>query len=208
MKAALAFVAALAIAPAQIQLSITPVPQEATRHVLDSGLSKLLTLYLVTAENQGQESVMLMESVVIKRMQGITEPVDHTLVQMLIAEGDRNSWTNRGGRIVADLARIASFLTGGGIVALGHTGLETALSINALAPYFMQQLRGITPPIQTNYNQIAWTGPIVLHEGETAVRYVFGAQQKAKISAHGGSGSVQYQFTIQTEGLKKIPIAQ
>lgn len=209
MKPALAFIAAFAISRAQVNLSITPIPDEATTRVLDKSLSKVLTLYLVTAENQGGESVMLLESVVIKRMQGITEPVDHTLVQMLITEGDRNSWQSRGGRVIADLAKVASFLTAGGIVALGHTGLEAALSINALGPYFMSQLRGIAPPVQANYNQIAWTGPIVLHEGETAVRYVFGAKQKAKIAAGlGGTGSVNYQFVIQTEGLKRIPVVQ
>ena len=209
MKPALAFIAALAISRAQISLNITAVPDEATTRVLDRSLSKVLTLYLVTAENSGPESVMLMESVVLKRMQGITEPVDHTLVQMIISEGDRNSWANRGGRIIADLAKVASFLTAGGIVALGHTGLETALSVNALGPYFMSQLRGIAPPIQANYNTIAWTGPIVLHEGETAVRYVFAAKQRAKIAAgRGGAGAVNYQFVIQTDNLRKIPVAQ
>ena len=209
MRPALAFIAALAISRAQISLNITPIPDEATTRVLDRSLSKVLTLYLVTAENQGAESVMLMESVVLKRMQGITEPLDHQFVQMIITEGDRNSWANRGGRIIADLAKVASFLTAGGIVALGHTGLETALSVNALGPYFMTQLRGIAPPIQANYNTIAWTGPIVLHEGETAVRYVFAAKQRAKIApGRGGSAGVNYQFTIQTEGLRKIPVAQ
>lgn len=208
-RAALA--AALACAPlaAQIQLSITPVSTEATARILDKSISRVLTLYLVTAENDGTEDVMLMESVVLKRMQGITEPLDHTLVQMLIAEGNRNSWQNRAGRAIGDLAKIASVLTAGGIISLGKTGLEAAAGTVAFGPYFMGRLQGISPPIQSNYNLIAWTGPMVLHHQETAVRYVFGANQKAKIAAgENGGGSVSYQFTIQTDNLKRIPVVQ
>jgi hypothetical protein len=209
VKPALAFIAALAISRAQIQLSITAIAPEATAKILDKSISKTLTLYLVTAENDGQEDVMLMESVVLKRMQQITEPLDHTLVQMLIAEGNRNSWQNRAGRAIADLAKIASVLTAGGIVSLGKVGLESATGAIAFGPYFMGRLQGIAPPIQSNYNMIAWTGPIILHHQETAIRYVFGANQRAKIQAGpNGSGSINYQFTIQTEGLKKIPVVQ
>ncbi len=132
---------------AQINLTVTMVSDEIATAMLGKKIAKTVQLYLVTIENTSAEPVLLPQSAVVKRLQTTMMPVDSRIVRMMASQVDQSSWQKRVGRVISDLARLASFLAAGGMIAIGATGLQVATGVVALSPYIVQRVQGESPNI-------------------------------------------------------------
>ena len=178
---------------AQIQVSLSPVPQAVPARLLSPRVAKIAAKWTVALENDSDGPVSVSESAIIRRIPQLN-PFDHQSMALLIAEAAKNSGWARAGRISLDLTSFASFVgTAKPGLNWGQPALFGLSAVPVVSSYVITRLKGVDPPVVANFEALAWTAPITLQPGESATASVFTA-------APGNPAPVS--FTIDTGNLK------
>jgi hypothetical protein len=181
---------------AQINVTLTQLPESATRALLGSKVGKQVSVWSATVENDSNDGVAVTEAAIVRRVSEL-QPLDHAAMALLVNQASQKSGWAKAGATGSDMIKSAAFVMGMQGVKSGSVAMLIATGITALGPGFVQQLQGMAIPVETNFEGLAWITPLNLQPGESGTAHLF-----TKAWAQGVSRS----FVIQTNkmGMRKV----
>ena len=198
LLALLLFFPGLTAAQEFVSIGLAPFQEEDTKQMLGKRAAKLLTVWLVVAENRTQEPLMLAESAVLGRMMQYG-PLDQVAAKQIMELAAKRSTLARIGRGVMDASLLASFFGSAKVIQMGEKALIGLTGFTANAPYIVDRVKGADIPIMSNFEELCWREPLRLNPGESRIEHIFTGYRPQN---HYNS------FVIETSTVQKIKVIQ
>ncbi len=166
------FLLPLALSAQTVNISCSPMTADATKRLLSSRVSKIVTPWTVTVDNETDSAISITESAVLRLMAPLN-PYDRKSMSLLVDEGAKNSGWARTGRATGDVLTLALFLSMSKDIRWGESAPRVIAGVLAMGPYIVGRIKGAEPPVRQNFESIAWSEALALQPGESGGGRIF-----------------------------------
>ncbi len=168
----LAFVLLVAPLPAQVSVTLTPIPEATAKMLVGKRLTRVVTVWTAVVANESPDPVSVSEAAILRQIPQLV-PFDHQAMASLVSQTAAKSGWARAGGVGTGLVNAAAFVMAQQGVRAGSVAMLVATGLVALGPGILAQLQQQAAPAAGAFESLAWTQPMSLGPGESASGHVF-----------------------------------